>query len=86
MFVVTGSYGEKGVSIIFAALSCEYSGITSFWDIPSIKFIERVLIPEVALGLIQSDLSLTDTPADRREALAIKDESTEFGNMKYKID
>ncbi|KZP31409.1 hypothetical protein FIBSPDRAFT_883202 [Athelia psychrophila] len=81
-----GYYGEKGVSIIFAALSCEYSGITSFWDIPSIKFIERVLIPEVALGLIQSDLSLTDTPADRREALAIKDESTEFGNMKYKID
>lgn len=85
MFDVT-SYGEKGVSIIFAVLSREYSGITSFWDISAIKFIERVLIPEAALNLIQSDLSLTNTPADRREALAIKDDSTKFGNMKYKVD
>ena len=71
---------------MFDVISCQFRGPQGFWGISALKFIERVLIPEAALALIQLDLGLSNTLADRSTAQAIKDESTKFGNMKYKLD
>lgn len=80
------SYGEKGCAILFDVIAREFRGTESFWGIPTLKFIQRVLIPEAALGLIQLDLGLSNSSAGRRRARKIKDASTEYGNMQYKLD
>lgn len=71
---------------MFDVIAREFRGTEGFWGIPSLKFIQRILIPEAALALIQLDLGLSNSPAGRRKARKIKDASTVYGNMKYKLD
>lgn len=51
------------------------------WGVPVMQFIYRVLIPETAICLIEEDLHLINSTADRRTAIKIKAESTDYGNM-----
>jgi len=81
------SYGECGKDLIFSTIQKLYASdgtTSSLWGFPFLKFIERVLIPETAILLIQDDFGLDmDLDSDRVLALELKDDSTLYGNMQY---
>jgi hypothetical protein len=83
---LSNSYGERGIAIAFAVLRRLYAchARDTLWGFPFLKFVERVLIPEVATLLIQDDFGLdSGLLKDRNAALKIKDDSTVYGNMQY---
>lgn len=46
-----------------------------------------MLVPEAAVHLIEDDLGLDNLVyADRKKAVAIKDESTKYGNMQNQLN
>lgn len=70
------------MAIIFNVLSGHFPVNERVWGVPMMQFIYRVLIPETAIRLIEEDLHLINsTAADRRTAIKIKAESTNYGNM-----
>jgi hypothetical protein len=65
-------------------MKCDLDDGGLVWGFPLTKFVERVMIPEAALLLIQDDFGLDlAVPADRKLAIDLKDDSTPYGNKKY---
>ncbi|KAI0054518.1 hypothetical protein BV25DRAFT_1816946 [Artomyces pyxidatus] len=79
----TGYYGYAGKAVILWSLTemLDLDIIDSIHSIPTPVFLERVLIPEAAVLLIQEDLGLT-----REQALATKEKSLSYGSILFPED
>ncbi|KAF8872367.1 RTC4-like domain-containing protein [Mucidula mucida] len=73
-------YGPRGLAIITKSLLQTYPNqfcnAQQYWSMPSIKYLERVLVPEVTTALIMEDLAI-----DYETAAQIKIRSTQYGQI-----
>ncbi|EJD32291.1 hypothetical protein AURDEDRAFT_24719, partial [Auricularia subglabra TFB-10046 SS5] len=82
-----GYYGERGAMILFQTLMALYPPHTlqqsheRFAPLTILTFIQSVLVPEAALGLIMEDLSLP-----RNTALRTMRASARYGSMMFPDD